>query len=60
MPALIKGRLFYCQNSCAGKEGIMEETGNGKMIVITGGKVNDANAYAERIANLNGILRNDN
>ncbi len=38
----------------------MEETGNGKMIVITGGKVNDTNAYAERIANLNGILRNDN
>lgn len=30
----------------------MEETGNGKMIVITGGKVNDANAYADRIAKL--------
>jgi len=26
-----------------GKDEIMEDTGNGKMIVITGGKVKDAN-----------------
>ena len=30
----------------------MEETGNGKMIVITGGKVKDANVIVDRIANL--------
>lgn len=30
----------------------MEQTGNGKMIVITGGKVNDANALVDRIAKL--------
>ena len=30
----------------------MEETGNGKMIVITGGKVKDANVIVDRIAKL--------
>ena len=30
----------------------MEDTGNGKMIVITGGKVNDANVLVDRIAKL--------
>jgi hypothetical protein len=35
-----------------GKDEIMEDTGNGKMIVITGGKVKDANVLVDRIAKL--------
>jgi len=35
-----------------GKDEIMEDTGNGKMIVITGGKVKDANVIVDRIAKL--------
>ena len=53
MPALKRGRLFCChENHMKGKEGIMEETGSGRMIVITGGKVKDASRLVDRIAKL--------
>lgn len=35
-----------------GKETLMEQTKEGKMIVITGGKVKDANVLVDRIAKL--------
>ncbi len=34
---------FIATKRMKGKDEIMEDTGNGKMIVITGGKVKDAN-----------------
>ena len=47
------GRLFYCHDiHMKGKETLMEQTKEGKMIVITGGKVKDANVLVDRIAKL--------
>lgn len=46
------GQAFLFVTIIIRKEGLMEQTGEGKMIVITGGKVKDANVLVDRIAKL--------